>query len=559
MIRTLSIQNYAIIEQIEIHFSNKLTIITGETGAGKSIMLGALGLIMGQRAETKVLYNQNAKCIVEGVFDIGHYDLKDFFEEHDLDYEVETVIRREILPSGRTRAFVNDTPVRLGVLKDLTTALIDLHRQFDTQDISDPEFQVMVIDALAENKALQKDYKTKYRQYISNKRKLAKLTAESKKAKQEVDFYQFQYNELLEAELENGEVARLEQEQKTLNNAEDIKRILGSTAYYVNDDENCITGQLNELLTQISSLAEFHSKLPKLTEKFEGTILELEELANELQAVGEETEYDPERLEEVGARLNQLYTLQTKHSVNSDEELLEIQENLAQRIKGYSDMDEEIESLEKAIDQQESALWKLGKQISTRRSKVIKGFEENIQRLLVQLSMKHAILKVDLQASKELLPAGTDHLKFLFSPNKGSRFEDIKGVASGGELSRLALTIKSLVASAIPLPTLIFDEIDSGVSGEVALQMGVILKALSAEHQVVSITHSPQIAAKADSHYFVHKKVLDDRTITNIRPLLEEERILEIAKMLSGNPPSEFAKQNARELLATAKITTIQS
>lgn len=553
MIRTLSIRNYVLIEQLKIHFSDKLTIITGETGAGKSIILGALELIMGRRANTKVLYNQNEKCVVEGLFEIRHYNLVDFFEHHGLDYDLETIIRREISPSGKTRAFVNDTPVRLSVLKDLSTVLIDLHRQFDTQIISDTDFQIRAIDALAKNKQLRREYTAEFKKYTSSKRQLAQLIATSKKTKQEMEFCQLQYKELVHAQLRKGEIAELELEQKTLSNAGEIKRILGNAAYCVNDDDNCIHNQLNELLTQILGISELHSKLPRVVEQFESSIIELQELANAFRVIAEETEYNTERLEEIETRLNQLYRLYTKHSVSSEEQLFEIREDFAQRIKEYSDKNDEINKFKDEVVKQEDALWKLAKKISQRRKEVLRGFERNVQQLFMQLSMKHALLKVDLSPSGEFQLTGIDHLKFLFAPNKGSRFEDLKGVASGGELSRLALIVKSLVASAIPLPTIIFDEIDLGVSGEVALQMGVILQNLSQEHQIVSITHSPQIAAKASNHYLVHKKVQEGRTITTIRLLSEKERVLEIAQMLSGHSPTELAKQSARELLARSK------
>lgn len=549
MIRSLSITNYAIIEAVEINFSDDLTIITGETGAGKSIMLGALGLIMGKRAETKVLYDLNKKCVVEATFDIIAYQLEDVFDKLDLDYHPQTVIRREISPSGKTRAFVNDTPVRLDILRELCDYLVDLHQQFDTLDIQDPEYQLRVIDALADNKKQLAEYQQAYQSYESNKRELERLRRKERNALKESDFLQFQLEELLEAELVAGEQEELEQEQKQLSNAEDIKRILNMAVMGISEDERAISSQMLDLINPIFSIAEFHKNLPELAERLEGLKFELEEIANDFMRIADNTEYDPERLEEIDERLDLLFRLQKKHNVSSEEELLEIQEDLQGSLQGFEDLSGQIVDLERQIAAQEKSLLKLGGELSKRREAAITPFEKELKKLLQQLSMKHARLQVDLQELKEITPTGTDQLRFLFAANKGSRLEEIRGVASGGEMSRLALCIKSMIADAITLPTLIFDEIDTGVSGEVALQMGIILQELSGNHQVISITHSPQIAAKADRHYFVHKTVSANRTITDICELKQEERILEIAKMLSGDPPSEFAKANAKELL----------
>ncbi len=549
MIRTLSIQNYAIIEALEINFSDNLTIITGETGAGKSIMLGGLGLIMGKRADTKVLYQEENKCIVEGVFDVSPYGLEGFFEEHDLDYEKETCIRREITPSGKSRAFVNDTPVRLGILKELSSKLINLHQQFDTLDIHNPLYQIKVIDAIADNKKLLSQYQAEFKTYGSTKRALDELIKENQEASKELDFVEYQLNELTEANLKAGEIEALEREQKCLNNAEEIQRVLGGAAMNIIEDEDAICTRMTDLSNAVSRLVEFHPNLPKLLEGFDSMLLELQEIGHEFHRIAEDTEQDSERLLEINERLSMLYGLITKYHVQTDEELLEIRTELEQRLEGFEDISGKIEELERLIDQQEQNLLKLGKRLSKNRQKVTGKFQKTVHQSLSQLSMQHARLEVEIVQTQEFMPTGIDRLRFLFAANKGSRLEEIKGIASGGELSRLALCIKSLVASAIPLPTLVFDEIDTGVSGEVALQMGIILQQISSSHQVISITHSPQIAAKANAHYFVRKKVTGNKTTTLVSQLDPEERILEIAKMLSGNPPSEVAKENARELL----------
>jgi DNA repair protein RecN (Recombination protein N) len=550
MIRSISIQNYAIIDHLEIQFSDKLTIITGETGAGKSIMLGALGLIMGNRADTKVLFEQDKKCVIEATFDISAYDLQAFFQEHDLDYTPETVIRREITNTGKTRAFVNDTPVNLPILKELTNFLIDLHQQFDTLDIQKPEFQLQVVDALAGSKNSYQQYRQQYRQYERHKKQLQDYIQRSKQADKETDFLRFQLEELREANLQNGEQENLEQEQNQLTNAEDIKRILGQAAMALVEDEQSLDSQLSSILQQLNQIANFHPKLPKLVESLESLRYELEEIGQEFSGIAEDTEYDGARLQEIEERLDQLYRLQTKHGAATEEDLLGVLQDLEQRLQGFEDLSEKIAELETLIEKEESQLWALGRQLSEQRHSMVQNFETKVQKLLAQLSMKYAVLKVSIQPSESLLPSGIDQVRFLFSANKGGRLEEIKNVASGGELSRLALCIKSLVAGAIALPTLIFDEIDAGVSGEVAAQMGLILQDLAQSHQMISITHSPQIAAKAHLHLFVHKVVSDERTKTSIRTLGSiEERIFEIAKMLSGDPPSEGAKQNAKELI----------
>lgn len=554
MIRNIQISNYAIIEELEINFSNGLTIITGETGAGKSILLGALGLIMGKRADTKVLYNQEKKCIIEANFDIGRHKMQHFFEENDIDYEAETVVRREITPSGKSRAFVNDTPVNLKTLQQLSGALIDLHQQFDTLDIHNVSFQLRMIDALADNTTLLDKYQKGFRKYQSDKRRLKKLTEETANAAKEVDYIEFQLSEFNDAELMPNEQGELEDESKKLNSAEDIKRGLAAVYSHLSEDEQSITGQLESLAVVLNGVIKYDTRLEPIYEKFEGLTLELQALSEEIEKVADSAEFDPERIAEIQERLNIIYRLQSKHQVRSIEELIAIQEELSEKLQSFGDMSGEIEALEKLIAEQEDVLFVKAKKLSERRKAVIGGFEKKVHKLLAELSMEHARLQVQVLALENLTPTGTDEVNFLFAANKGSRMQHIKDVASGGEISRLTLVTKSLVASAIPLPTLIFDEIDSGVSGDVALKMGNILRRLSNHHQVVSITHSPQISSKADVHYFVHKRVKSDRTVTAVKELTHEERIHAIAMMLSQNPPSAAALENARDLLSAAAL-----
>ncbi|MFN0174479.1 MAG: DNA repair protein RecN [Saprospiraceae bacterium] len=549
MLKRLHIRNYALIDELEINFSERLTIITGETGAGKSILLGALGLIMGERADTKVFYNDAEKCVVEAYFDVAEYDMREFFEEHELDYDPEVVIRRELSPTGKSRAFVNDTPANNQVLQRLTENLVDLHQQFDTLDIHNVNFQLRMIDALADNGPMLKEYQQGFRLYAADKKRLADLIERSQSGAKEMEFLRFQLEELQSAELTEGEQETLEGELAQLTNAEDIKRSYGAAYNHLSESEMNLVGQLQELARSIAPTRKLSPQLSALSERMDAVIIDLQDLAKDFERIAEGTEHDPQRIAEAQERLNVIYKLQKKHSVSDTADLLQIQSDLEEQTAGYTNLDSEIAKLEQAIASQENSLRTTATKLSQRRRAVPPKFEERVQTMLTQLSMPHARLKVEIAELSQLSPTGLDDVQFLFSTNIGARFLAIKDVASGGELSRLTLCTKSLVADAIPLPTLIFDEIDSGISGDVSLKMGVILKELSARHQVISITHTPQIAARADAHYFVFKKVEGQRTVTNVRMLAPDERVRSIAVMLSGNPPSEAAIATARELV----------
>jgi DNA repair protein RecN (Recombination protein N) len=552
MIKKLLIHNFAIIDQLEINFSNKLTIITGETGAGKSILLGGLGLIMGNRADGVSLYNPKEKCVIEGYFDVSRYDIKDFFTENELDYDDEVVVRREITPAGKSRAFINDTPVTLKELQQLSSSLIDLHQQFDTLDIHNVSFQLRMIDALADNDKLLKEYQVKFKKYQSDKKKLAEFIAQSVNASKEIDFLTFQLSEFNKVELVEGELERLEADLIQLSNAENIKRVASAVYHRIHEDETAITSQLDELSKQITTVKKFHTDVAKLHERLDSVRYDLQDIAAEFENIAEGTEYDGERIIEIQARLDLIYKLQKKHNVKDVVELIVIQNDIQIKLEGFGDLTGTIEALETGIAVQEKVLFELANNLSQRRQGVTEDFVIKVEALLAQLSMEYAKLKVIVKPLTSLTNVGTDEVEFLFAPNKGSRFMSIKDAASGGELSRLTLCTKSLVASAIPLPTLIFDEIDTGISGDVALKMGKILQDLAGHHQVVSITHSPQIASKAEKHYFVYKKVLEDRTVTNVRELNDDERVRAIATMLSTNPPTAGAIENAKELLGIA-------
>lgn len=549
MIKRLHIRNYAIIELLDIDFAKGLTIITGETGAGKSILLGALGLIMGDRADTKSLYNQEEKCVIEGVFDLNGHDLNEFFSEHDLDYETEVVVRRELTPSGKSRAFVNDSPVTLKVLQDLSAELIDLHQQFDTLDIHNLSFQLRMIDALAGNKERLIQYRKLYKDYSEKQRRLEELLRRNEQSTKEMEFIQFQLEEFNKAELSAGEQEALEEELTRLTHAEDIKRTLSFAFDALTENEQSIVGQMHSLGNALVSIGKYAPKLGEYSDRFANMIFELREMSNEFEKIADQTDHDPERILEAQQRLDLIYRLQKKHIVATVEDLLNIQSNLEQQLAGFADLGNEIGELRHKIAEQETHLFQMADELADRRQAVIPTYEDKIVEMLGQLAMPYAQLKIETRKLDALGPTGLDEVQFMFAANRGSRLQQIKDVASGGELSRLALVTKSLVASSIPLPTLIFDEIDAGISGDVALKMGNILRNLSNEHQVVTITHSPQVASKADRHYFVFKVDKPERTVTNVRLLSNEDRIRAIAVMLSQSPPSDSAMENARELL----------
>jgi DNA repair protein RecN (Recombination protein N) len=549
MLLRLHIRNYALIEALDLHFSDQLTIITGETGAGKSIVLGALGLVMGERADTRVLYNESEKCVVEARFDVAGYDLTDFFREHELDYDKEVIIRRELTPNGKSRAFVNDTPVNNTVLKRLSESLIDLHQQFDTLDIHQVNFQLRMIDALADNAGLLQAYVRDYRDYNESIRALNALMQQRDSGAKEQSYLQFQLEELRGANLVSGEQIALEEEQLTLANAEDIRRVYGEAFMLLDGAENSLIGQLQAIARAWGATRKVSAALQDLSDRLEGVVTELKELAVDSERVSESAEYQPQRLAVVQERLDQLYRLQQKHGLTDAEALLSLQAGLEAQLAGYGNLDDSIAAEEIRMRALEASLREQAAVLGKRRRAVAGPFESAVEEKLVQLAMPHARLKIDIRETAKPGPTGMDEVAFLFASNPGSRFLPIRDVASGGELSRLTLCAKSLVADAIPLPTLIFDEIDAGISGDVSLRMGYLLRELSARHQVICITHTPQVAARAVLHYFVYKQVDGDRTVTKVRLLSPEERIRSIAVMLSSNPPSEAALRTAAELI----------
>ena len=553
MLHRLTIKNYAIIEQLEIAFNDRMNIITGETGAGKSILLGALSLIIGERADTKVLYDKDEKCIVEADFEIDNKELKSFFDAHELDFETHTIVRREINQSGKSRAFVNDTPVTLNVLKGLGEKLMNLHNQHETLDLIKAGFQLQIIDALARNKPLLSDYRQKYQVYKKGMAKLDELTELAKSSSAEMDYLQFQLKELAEAKLEAGEQDVLEKEQVSLSNVEEIKKAVQGAAQILSNTEVSVLDQLIEVQTALKPVKNFNKDILTLTERLHSAYEEIKDIAYELENVQEGTSLDPERLEVINSRLSTIYRLQKKHNAITLDELLKIQEDLESRISSVEVNSNEIEILMKELQKQFKDLCVIADQLHSAREKVLRDFQTHVVVLLAKVGMPNAVFKVDIKKheAQQLNENGLTELRFLFSANKGFAPHEIKDVASGGELSRLMLCIKSLVADADALPTMIFDEIDTGISGEVALKVGEIMKKLSRNHQLICITHLPQIARTGDVHLYIYKETKDNRTQTRMKELKGEERIIEIAKMLSGDKLSEASLANARELIAS--------
>lgn len=549
MIKNLQIQNYAIIESLDLNLDKGLTAITGETGAGKSILLGALGLVLGKRADTKVLYEEDKKCIVEATFDIKDYNLQDFFEANDLEYQDETIIRRTISPAGKSRAFVNDEPTNLSVLKLLNEHLLELHQQFDTQDIQQNLQQIQIIDAIAGNQNSKKEYTALFKEYSLLKKKLEDLRTRQALSAKEHDFLNFQLEELQTASLVDGEQEEKESELKILESVEDIQNISKMSTDIILESDQNILDKLQLISNELYGLQKINKDIAEVYERVNSTIEELKDIEQEVRNIAD-IDYDQEKLVLYRERLDMIYRLQKKHNVNSLIELLSVQSDLETQLSGLNDLSSEILNIEQNIERLETQLLALAKKISNARKNHLASFEQEIKTLLSSLAMPNAVLLVDINTGDKLLPTGIDELKFLFASNKGSKPQEIKDVASGGEISRLALCLKSLVADAMTMPTLIFDEIDSGVSGDVASKMGSILQQLAKNHQLITITHSPQIASKANEHYFVFKQDTEDRTISDIVKLDTDRRVLEIAKMLSSDPPPPVAIANAKQLLS---------
>jgi DNA repair protein RecN (Recombination protein N) len=549
MLQKISIQNYAIIDELEIVFSGKLNVITGETGAGKSIIVGALGLILGERADSTALVNKEKKCIVEGVFETRNKrSIIKFLTENDFDANDELVVRREIGTNGKSRAFINDTPVTLSQLSFLSSLLVDLHQQFDTLELTQHDFQREVLDALAGHASELDEYQAIFRQWQQVKKELEELKSKKQQFDREADYNSFQFKELEEAGFKENELENINGDLKMLSNAEGIKSALSKVCFELKESETPVVQHLKTLLNQLNAYSSYHPGLPALVQRLQTAQIELQDIAGDLDRINSYVNYDPEKIEQLNERLSLGYKLQKKHGVNSTNELIEIQKQLEKKLQAVLNIDEAIQQKGKDLVKTHNYASQQAQKISDSRRRQAKPLQEKVNKLLAQVGMSNAKLKVDIKPAG-LCISGCDNIEFLFDANKSGQYLPVRKVASGGELSRLMLCIKSLVAESIDLPTLIFDEIDTGISGEAARQVGIIMKDLADKRQVISITHQPQIAGKADAHFFVYKEIVKDTVKTNIRLLTTEERITTIAKMLSGEKPTAAALENAREML----------
>ena len=549
MLQHLSISNYALIAALEIDFREGLTIITGETGAGKSILLGALSLILGQRADSQVLLDKSGKCIVEGTFKITGYGLEDYFQSFELDYENTTIIRREITQSGKSRAFINDTPVTLDVLKGLGEMLIDVHSQHKTLTLQDSKFQLDFIDAYVKHDKLLKEFKINFNSHKQLTAELSALIEIEIKSKADQDYYQFQFDELDNAGLISGEQEDLEKQLELLNHSEEIKTNLAKVISILQSGEFSITSGLKEISLLVHKIAGLHTDLSEISKRIDSCTIELKDICSDLEHTDDKIVFSPEKIVTINNRLDIIYHLQQKHRVNSIKELLEIKNSISDKLNAISSIDDNIEKLKKQLNFIDKTLADTSAIITRNRKKAIPEIEKGIMEVLKKLAMPNAEFRISLSDLGEYNMYGKDNIRFVFNANKGGELKELSKVASGGEFSRLMLSIKSLISVKKLLPTIILDEIDQGVSGEIADKVGNIMKAMSGTMQVIAITHLPQIAVKGSSHFLVYKESDKQSTYTRIAALKEKERISEIAKMLSGNELTKAALENAKALL----------
>jgi len=549
MLSHISIKNYALIDSLEIDVSAGLSVITGETGTGKSILLGALGLILGNRADSRVLLNKNTKCIVEGTFEIASYPLEVFFEKNELDYDNNTIIRREIRPNGKSRSFINDTPVKLNLIKELGEKLVDIHSQNQNLALGETSFQLAVIDSYAKISEKVGHFKSEFENFRSAKKELDILREKEKQSNAEKDYLEFVLNELEEAKLVNGDQENLENELNVLNHAEEIKSVLYASARELENEDNGLLNRLGHLKSNIAKISSYSESLDSISKRLDSIFIELSDVISEMVKQSTEINFQPERIDEINDRLNAIYSLQSKHRVNTITELIDVKKEIEFKLGNIQTLENRIESLKQNIAQIQEKVQKSAKEISVKRLTVLNRFAKEIKVLLEQLGMPHAEFKVDHKKLPEAGPYGIDKIIFLFNANRGGSLQELSLVASGGEKSRLMLAMKSMISKNSLLPTIIFDEIDSGVSGAVADKVGNILLQLSGAMQVMTITHLPQIAGKGKDHLLVYKENGEISTKTKIRKLNEEERVLEIAKLLSGQDVTSASVESARHLL----------
>ncbi len=549
MLQNLQIKNYALIEHLVLSPDRALNIITGETGAGKSIMLGAIGLLLGNRADTKTLYNPDEKCVIEGEFNISGYIIKNIFEEEELDYEEHCIIRREISPQGKTRAFVNDTPVNLETLRRVTSQLMDVHSQHDNLLLGANDYQLQIVDTFAQNHELLDKYKSDYQDYNKAHRAYEQLLNDAKESKKEFDYNAFLLDELQKAKLKGNELDVLEQELNKLENAEEVKAKLTTAALYLNAPDQSIISFLGAAVVNLNSISSYGEQYSQLRSRLQSCLIELKDVAIEIETEAEDVELDNEKISTLQQRINLIYNLLQKHQVKTDNELMVVQSGLEQKVSKVLNMDETLEKAKGQVEKTERTMLKSAEALSKSRLAVLPVMEKQIAELLKDLGMPNASLKIENEPVKPTTN-GTNIINLLFSANKGIKPQPIKNVASGGEFSRLMLAIKYILANKRALPTIIFDEIDTGISGEVSIKVGNMMREMSRSHQLIAITHLHQIAAQGSAHYFVYKDNSSDKTVSRIKKLTNEERVMEIAQMIGGQNPSKAIVDNAREILS---------
>ena len=549
MLTSLSITNFALIDALEVNFNNGFSIITGETGAGKSILLGGLSLVLGKRADLSQIKDKSKKCVIEAIFDIANYDLKSIFIKDNLDYNPQTIIRREILPSGKSRAFVNDTPVNLDSLNHLSNHLLDIHSQHQTLQLVDDSYQFKVIDAIANNKSLLFDYKSELNTYKKLKQELTHLETSLVESKKEYDYNLFLLNELQEVQLDNINIETLESSYEQLSNVETINEVMSYSKSLLNNEELGVIERLNEIKRQLSNISSYGKQYASIEERIESVAIELNDILVELDDIDGELISDPQELEKINTKLQVINNLLQKHSVLEVSDLLDIMDSLTEKIDISENIDSNISEVEGQIEKSKTRLDTIASKLSKNRKAVVPKFISNLETILGQLGMVNAKFDIQLNSSETFKYNGKDQLQFLFKANKGGDFKELKKSASGGELSRIMLAVKSILANYVKLPTIMFDEIDTGVSGEISNKMGDIMKIMSKNMQVFSITHLPQIGSKGDWHYKVYKTDIDNVTQTQMKLLTHEERVVELAQMLGGTSITESAIAHAKQLL----------
>lgn len=551
MLKNLKIENYALIEHLDIDFTDGLSVITGETGAGKSIIIGALSLVLGHRADTKIILSDSGKCVVEAVFDISAYNLQHFFDQWELDYSDECIVRREVLPSGKSRAFINDTPVNLQQIKELISLLVDIHSQHENLLLSNADFQLNVVDTVADTSVELNQYRAIFDNYQTLRRQLKTLQSDAEKIIAERDYALFQFNQLKEAKLIDGEQDTLEEELKIMNHSQDITESLSTVSQIFDNDEIGVVSQLKTAANNIHRLSEYLGRADEFYERIDSAMIDIKDIAVEIDNILSNTEFSIERKNFVEDRLNMIYSLQQKHKAATVGELLDIQSDFEQKINLIDNFDEEIARLQRETADVESRLSEAAKQLTVKRMSVHKPVVEHVERMLNDLGMLNGRFEIVFSALDGFAPSGADKIEFLFSANKNRPPLPISEIASGGEMSRLMLIVKSLISTTKALPTIIFDEIDTGISGEIAKKMGEIMEQMAENMQVIAISHLPQIASKGRTHYKVFKDETKDKTQTNIIQLSANERIMEIAEMMAGKNPSRLALDSAAEMLGS--------